>query len=119
MGRKRNNKLTLYLSDKEVELLDSRAAEAGSKNRNDYLRKTMINGGVTYIVDTKTLFRLLKDLAVEISTIGRNINQIAARVNATNHFYVKDMEFLQETVQNLSRIIRRGMKQIVKMDEIV
>ena len=118
MARKRSNIITLYLNDKEVKTLDKRVAEAGSKNRNDYIRKAIITGGNTFIIKTDSLHNELRKITNEVGRIGVNVNQIAKRINSTGSIYRKDMEEILEAYQLIVRLLTTKVKQIDKLDNI-
>ena len=42
----------------------------------------------------------------DLSAIGRNINQIAKRVNSTSSIYMTDIEELKEDIQNIWQLQR-------------
>ena len=42
----------------------------------------------------------------ELQRIGRNINQIAKRVNSTSSIYMTDIEELKEDIQNIWQLQR-------------
>ena len=66
-----------------------------------YLRKMAIDGYIIY-TDTKDIRAMNK----ELQRIGRNINQIAKRVNSTSSIYMTDIEELKEDIQNIWQLQR-------------
>ena len=71
-----------------------------TKRIGAYLRKMAIDGYIIY-VDTKDI----KEMNKLLSAIGRNINQIAKRVNAEGSTYQADMEEIRE---RLDQPLRQG-----------
>lgn len=68
-----------------------------------YMRKMAIDGYIIY-TDTSNIKKFTK----ELNAIGRNINQIAKRVNQTSSIYKEDIEELTERlgeIWQLQRII--------------
>ena len=67
-----------------------------------YLRKMAIDG---YIIQVDT--RDIKEMNKLLSAIGRNINQIAKRVNAGGPTYQADMEEIRERLDQIWQLQRR------------
>ncbi len=66
-----------------------------------YLRKMAIDG---YIIYTDTAD--IKAFTKELSTIGRNINQIAKRINAGGPAYQADMDEIRERLDEIWQLQR-------------
>lgn len=76
-NRKRNIQVKFYVTAEEKELMEQKMAQLQTKRIGAYLRKMAIDGYIIQ-VDTKDI----KEMNKLLSAIGRNINQIAKRVNA-------------------------------------
>ena len=76
-NRKRNIQVKFYVTAEEKELMEQKMAQLQTKRIGAYLRKMAIDG---YIIQVDT--RDIKEMNKLLSAIGRNINQIAKRVNA-------------------------------------
>ena len=96
--RKRDNQIILRLNDDEKYLLDAKCKKAEYKNRNDYLRHLILYG-YTYYVD----YSELHDYNINLSRIGKSLNQIAARLNSTGNIYSEDMEEVKELMKQVWR----------------
>ena len=83
----------------ERTLIEQKMAQLQAKRIGAYLRKMAIDGYIIY-VDTKEMNKLL-------SAIGRNINQIAKRVNAEGSTYQADMEEIRERLDQIWQLQRR------------
>ena len=90
-NRKRNIQIKFYVTEEEKRLIDEKMAQLPTRRYGAYLRKMAING---YIIYTDTAD--IKAFTKELSAIGRNINQIAKRVNAGGSAYKADMREIQE-----------------------
>lgn len=90
-NRKRNIQMKFYVTAEEKELMEQKMAQLQTKRIGAYLRKMAIDGYIIY-VDTKDI----KEMNKFLSAIGRNINQIAKRVNAGGGAYKADMREIQE-----------------------
>ena len=91
--RKRDKQIILRLNDDEKYILDAKCVNAGYKNRNDYLWH-LIRYGYTYLVD----YSELHDYNINLSRIGKSLNQIASRINGTGNIYQEDMEEVMKQV---------------------
>ena len=79
-------------------------------NRSQVIRELIVYG-FNYYVDYKNLTDVLK----EVNSIGRNINQIAARVNTTDSIYNSDIEDLKKEMDEVWRSLRSMLsKQVCK-----
>ena len=96
--RKRGNQIILRLNDDEKYILDTKCKNAEYKNRNDYLRHLILYG-YTYFVD----YSELHDYNINLSRIGKSLNQIAARINSTGNIYSEDMEEVKELMKQVWR----------------
>ena len=96
--RKRDNQIILRLNDDEKYILDAKCKNAEYKNRNDYLRHLILYG-YTYFVD----YSELHDYNINLSRIGKSLNQIAARINSTGNIYSEDMEEVKELMKQVWR----------------
>ena len=95
-NRKRNIQVKFYVTAEEKELMEQKMAQLQTKRIGAYLRKMAIDG---YIIQVDT--RDIKEMNKLLSAIGRNINQIAKRVNTTNTIYKKDMEDIKELMDQI------------------
>lgn len=77
--RKRSIRAQVWLNEKENTLLQSNAQKAGL-SRESYLR-TLINGYIPKELPPPDYYRMIR----ELHAIGSNLNQIAAKANATGH----------------------------------
>ena len=76
-NRKQNIQVKFYVNTEEKELLEHKMVQFQTKRIGAYLRKMAIDVYIIY-VDTRDI----KEMNKLLSAIGRNINQIAKRVNA-------------------------------------
>ena len=90
-NRKRNIQMKFYVTEEEKRLIDGKMAQLPTRRYGAYLRKMAIDG---YIIQLDTTD--IKQMNAAQSAIGRNINQIAKRVNAGGGAYKADMREIQE-----------------------
>ena len=67
-----------------------------------YLRKMAIDG---YIINQDTTD--IKAFTAELGAIGRNINQIAKRINAGGSVYEADLQDIRERLDEIWQLQRR------------
>ena len=90
-NRKRNIQMKFYVTEEEKRLIDEKMAQLPTRRYGAYLRKMAIDG---YIIQLDTTD--IKRMNAALSAIGRNVNQIAKRVNAGGGAYKADMREIQE-----------------------
>ena len=86
-NRKRNIQMKFYVTEDEKRLIDEKMSQLPTRRYGAYLRKMAIDGYIIY-TDTADIKAFIK----ELSAIGRNINQIAKRINAGGPAYQTDMD---------------------------
>ena len=86
----------------ERALIEQKMAQLPTQQIGAYLRKMAIDG---YIIHTDTAD--IKAFTAELSTIGRNINQIAKKLNAGGPVYQADMDEIRERLDQIWQLQRR------------
>ena len=100
-NRTRPIRIEIRVSENEHRLIKSKMAQPGTKNMGAYLRKMAIDG---YII--KVDYTQQKKLAVAVSRIASNINQICRRINSTGHFYEDDVAELKERQKEIWQLLK-------------
>ena len=77
-------------------------AQLPTQRYGAYLRKMAIDG---YIINMDTTD--IKAFTAELGAIGRNINQIAKRVNTGGSVYLADIQEIQERLEEIWQLQRR------------
>ena len=101
-NRKRNIQMKFYVTEEEKRLIDEKMAQIPTRRIGAYLRKMAIDG---YIIYTDTAD--IKAFTSELSAIGRNVNQIAKRLNAGGPAYQADIQEIQERLDEIWQLQRR------------
>lgn len=101
-NRKRPIILRCPVTAEERALIEQKMAQLPTQRIGAYLRKMAIDG---YIIYTDTTD--IKAFTAELSAIGRNINQIAKRLNAGGPAYQADMEEIRERMDQIWQLQRR------------
>lgn len=73
--REREKQIKFFVNEKEFSQIEAKMQKAKSKNKSDYIRNCALNKKIISIDG-------LKELALEVSRIGNNINQISRGINA-------------------------------------
>ncbi len=82
-NRVRNKKITFFFDDEEYAVVQKKMEKLGITNLSHYLRKMALEGMIVQID-----FSNLDDMCMKMSSISKNINQIAKRVNATDTAFI-------------------------------
>ena len=105
-NRTRPIRIEIRVSENEHRLIKSKMAQLGTKNMGAYLRKMSIDG---YII--KVDYTQQKKLAVAVSRIASNINQICRRINSTGHFYEDDVAELKERQKEIWQLLKSSQSE--------
>ena len=100
-NRKRNIQMKFWVTEDEKRMIDEKMKQLPTQRYGTYLRKMAIDG---YIIYTDTAD--IKAFTAELSTIGKNINQIAKRINAGTPIYQADMEEIKERLDEIWQLQR-------------
>ena len=96
--RTRNNRNEFHLNDDEQYILNEKFKLSGMKSKSAFLRKLILYGYV-YDVD----YSYLRNYNTELGRISSSLNQIAKRINSTNHVYQEDMDEVKELMNEVWR----------------
>ena len=101
-NRKRNIQMKFYVTEEEKQLIEQKMQQLPTQRYGAYLRKMAIDGYIIYM-DTADI----KAFTAELGTIGRNINQIAKRINAGGPVYQEDIQEIRERLDEIWQLQRR------------
>lgn len=99
---KRNIQMKFRVTEEERRLIEQKMSQIPTKQIGAYLRKMAIDGLIIY-TDTSNI----KEFTKELQAIGRNVNQIAKRVNSTGSVYKEDIEEIKERLDEIWQLQRR------------
>ncbi len=97
-NRTRTNRNEFHLNDDEQYILDEKFKLSGMKSKSAFLRKLILYGYV-YDVD----YSYLRNYNTELGRISSSLNQIAKRINSTDHIYQEDMDEVKELMNEVWR----------------
>jgi hypothetical protein len=100
-NRTRGRQIKFYATPEEWAFIRQKMAQAGMTNTGDYLRQMAMKG---YIIEVD--FSAVKELAKEVGGIGRNINQIAKRINSTDTIYKDDLTEIEGYMEKIWQLLR-------------
>ena len=101
-SRKRNIQMKFWVTEEEKTLIEEKMTLLPTQRYGAYLRKMAIDG---YIINMDTTE--IKAFTAELGAIGRNINQIAKRINAGGPVYEADLQEIRERLNEIWQLQRR------------
>ena len=99
--RKRDVPVLFWVSADEMELIQQKMAQFGTKNLSAYLRKMAIDGYVVHIDTTD-----IRAQTAELQKIGVNVNQIARRLNSMGPLYTQDVADIKGALAQIWQLQR-------------
>ena len=106
-NRKRPIILRCPVTAEERALIEQKMAQLPTQRIGAYLRKMAIDG---YIIYTDTTD--IKAFTAELSAIGRNINQIAKKLNAGSPAYQEDIQEIRERQDQIWQLQRHILSSL-------
>ena len=107
-NRKRNIQMKFYVTEEEKALIDEKMKLLPTQRYGAYLRKMAIDGYVIY-TDTANI----KEFNEGLRDIGKNINQIARRLNSGAPAYEADITEIQERLEQIWQLQRRILSNLL------
>lgn len=106
-NRKRNIQIKFRVTEDEKKLIEQKMAQLPTRQIGAYMRKMAIDGLIIY-----TDISNIKKFTQELQAIGRNINQIAKRVNSSGSIYNEDIKEINERLKEIWHIQRQILLQL-------
>lgn len=104
--RTRPIRIEFCVTEQERQLIQNKMAQLGTKNMGAYLRKMAIDG---YII--KVDYTQQKKLAVAVSRVASNINQICRLINSTGSLYAEDVAELKERQAEIWSLLKETQRK--------
>ena len=101
-NRKRSIVLRCPVTAEERAVIERKMSLVPTNRIGAYLRKMAIDGYIIY-----TDISDIKEMNKALSAIGRNINQIAKRLNAGGDAYEADIQEIKERLDEIWQLQRR------------
>ncbi|EGT3620198.1 plasmid mobilization relaxosome protein MobC (plasmid) [Clostridium sp. 16K-1-R1] len=99
-NRKRDKQIKFYVNEKEYEQIKKKVEKSKLKQQ-DYLIKSALNKKII-VIDG------LKEILLELSREGNNLNQIAKKINEGEQ---KDIKEMKNKLNNLWDLIEKILKE--------
>ena len=106
--RDRDILIRFFVTSEEKAVIQRRMELVRYTNMSEYLRKISMDG---YLINAD--YTYIKEMNAELTAIGRNINQIAARANSTGIIYAEDITEIkkkQEEIWQLQKSILSNLR---------
>ena len=106
--RDRDVLIRFFVTAEEKSVIQKRMELVGLTNMSTYLRKISMDG---YLINVD--YSCIKEMNAQLSAIGRNINQIAARANSTGAVFADDVAEIkkkQEEIWQLQKSILSNLR---------
>lgn len=107
---KRETAVFIRMSESELEQIRERMEKFGTTNMSAFIRKMAIDG---YVI--KLELPELKEMTRLLSSYSNNLNQIAKRVNSTNHIYSADLEEIRQSQESLWEAAEKIIRALAKI----
>ena len=99
----------IRLRPDENNYIKNKMDNAGRKNFNAFALEMLIQGQVT-IVD----FKSLSELKIAIDRVGKNINQIAKKVNETGDVSKSDIDETKKLLKEIETVVYQSIQSEYK-----
>lgn len=99
--------MKFWVTEEEKSLIDEKMKLLPTQRYGAYLRKMAIDGYIIY-TDTANI----KKFTAELSAIGKNINQIAKKLNAGGTPYQADMDEIRERMEQIWQLQRHILSSL-------
>lgn len=106
-NRKRNIQMKFYVTEEEKKLIEGKMKLLPTQRYGAYLRKMAVDGYIIY-TDTANI----KEFNLELQGIGRNINQIARRLNSGAPAYEVDIAEIKERLEQIWQLQRHILSSL-------
>ena len=109
-NRTRDVQLNFRVSPHELELIEKKMSQVGTKNREAYLRKMAIDGIVINLDMPE-----IKEMLTLLRYTSNNINQLTRRVHETGRIYDADLEDILQKQDALWDGLKEILTQLGKI----
>ena len=106
-NRTRPYNIHVMVTEEEKQLIEEKRKLAGFLNTGAYMRKIAIDGQI-FKIDPDPL----RNVSAQMTGIGRNINQIAKRVNTISNIYKDDVNELKEEMEEIWQLLKSILSKL-------
>lgn len=100
MNQKKDKRIFLRITEDEYNYICEKMKRANINNMSEFLRKSICNSVILH-VDTSEIHEVRR----LVSTVAKNINQIALRVNFQGTIYQDDIEEIKQRIEQIYNMI--------------
>lgn len=104
------------VTEEEKEIIMKRMDGLGIKQIGTYMRKMALTGQCI-VYNFNEVFQQLKEMNYYMSTVSKNVNQIAKRVNSTGNVYAEDIAELRKDIDTALKLLYGFSKAYMFRDE--
>ena len=108
--RKRDVPVLFWVSAAEMDVIQQKMAQFGTKNLSAYLRKMALDG---YVV--KLELPEMKELVSLMRRSSNNLNQLTRKVHETGRVYNADLEDISQRQEQLWEGVKEILTQLSKL----
>ena len=108
--RKRDVPVLFWVSAAEMDVIQQKMAQFGTKNLSAYLRKMALDG---YVV--KLELPEMKELVSLMRRSSNNLNQLTRKVHETGRVYNADLEDISQRQEQLWEGVSQILTQLSKL----
>ena len=108
--RKRDRPVLFWVSADEMELIQQKMAQFGTKNLSAYLRKMAVDG---YVVQLD--LPELKELVSLMRYSSNNLNQLTRKVHETGRVYDADLEDISQRQEQIWEGLREILTRLSRL----
>ncbi len=108
MGRFRNERINVRLSDFEKEIFYKQMKRAGHKDVTDFIMTAICRHHST-VIDTSPIL----EIKGELNRIGCNVNQLAKVANSTRSIYADDVEEIRGNLTAVRDLVEKAFQMCV------
>ncbi len=116
INRYRSQRIHFCVTEEEKEIIMKRMNDLGIKQIGTYMRKMALTGQCI-VYNFNEVYQQLKEMNYYMSTVSKNVNQIAKRVNSTSNIYAEDIAELRKDIDMVLKILYGFSKAYMYRDE--
>ena len=109
MGRYRDQRITVRLTEHEKEILYRQMKRAGNRNVSDFIMTAACTHRST-VIDTSPIL----EIKGELSRIGNNVNQIAKVANTTHSIFADDVDKLKGELTAVRDLVEKAFGMCIE-----
>lgn len=98
----KTRRFEMRLSDKEYEMIREKMRLSTMQNMSAFMRKISLDGMVINLE-----IKELKEINSLLKYIGKNMNQIAKRLNESKNIYPEDFKTIEERQDKILKILNK------------